>query len=295
MMRKCLFFFLMATIMPLVSYAQRTAKVVGEWEVKISDDTEVTFYEAKKRCIELAKNNAIKQEFGEWIGHTIDIVDYSKDGKSSNSSYEERIVVRGKGEWLEDVRAPELEMKYIDGTIFLKARVWGNAREVVSNNVMLKWMIQHDDNGIRKATTILQNRERFFVNFISPIDGYVAIYLMEDNGNGSCLLPYRRSNVRSYKVKGGKDYTFFDKEMDLDPLVDRLVLSTKKSRERFTIWLVFSPNEFTKCLDKAVDSKHPNAVSIKEFREWKLQNQLIDHNMQFESRTVIVVKPDAEN
>lgn len=58
---------------------------------------------------------------------------------------------------------------------------------------------------------------------------------------------------------------------------------------------VFSPNEFTKCVDKVIDSKHPNAVSIKEFREWKLQNQLIDHNMQFESKAVIVVKPGAEN
>ena len=295
MIRKFLFFFLMGVVMPQMSYAQRTAKVVGEWEVKISDDAEITFYEAKKRCIELAKNDAVKQEFGEWVGHTIEVVDYSKDGKSSGSSYVERTIVRGKGEWLEDVREPELEMKYIDGIIYLKARVCGNAREIVSNNVMLKWMIQHDGNGGREATTTLQNRERFFVNFLSPIDGYVAIYLMEDNGDGSCLLPYRRSNLRSYKVKGGKDYTFFDKDMDLDPLVDRLGLSTKKSRERFTIWLVFSPNEFTKCVDKAVDSKHPNAVSLKEFREWKLQNQLIDHNMQFDSKAVIVVNPDAEN
>lgn len=295
MIRKYLFFLLAGIALPQMSYGQRTAEVVGEYEVQFRDDYEITFYDAKRRCIELAKNDALKNEFGEWVGHFVEIDDTGKDGKNTGSYFRERLEVRGKGEWLGDTREPEIEIAYHDGTLFYKARVWGKAREIVTNHALLKWMIQHDDVSGRQVTLNLKHKERFFVNFQSPIDGYVAIYLMEEDGNGSCLLPYRRSNLRSYEVKGGRDYTFFDKNMDLDPLVDRLSLSTVKPRERFTIWLVFSPNRFTKCVDKKVDASHPNSVSIKDFREWKMQNQLSDHDMQIESKTIIVVNPNAEN
>lgn len=295
MVNKYLICFLVGIAMPLMSYAQRTAKVEGVAEISVRDDDHITFFDAKRLCIEQAKNNAIKDEFGELVAsdHIEDIVDIN--GSSVDSYTMNRVEAKARGEWLGDTRDPELEISYIDGTLYFKAHVWGEAREIVSNKVMLKWMIQHDD-GIagRQATTSLKHREFFYVNFLSPIDGYVAIYLTEENGKVSCLLPYRRSNIRSYEVKGGQEYTFFDKDFDTDPLVGRVSLNTQKPRERYTVWLVFSPNRFTKCADKDVDSKHPNEVNNKEFREWQLESRRHDPDMQIEPRTITVVNPNAE-
>ena len=53
--------------------AQKTATVSGKYTYVITENDDVTLNEAKRKCIELAKAAAIREEFGEMI--TSDVID----------------------------------------------------------------------------------------------------------------------------------------------------------------------------------------------------------------------------
>ena len=64
-MRKNILLTLFALVSATVS-AQRTAHVHGEYSYVVGENDNITLREARHKCIELAKAQAIKSEFGEF-------------------------------------------------------------------------------------------------------------------------------------------------------------------------------------------------------------------------------------
>ena len=64
--------FVMLTISP-VCLGQKVKSVTGKYVYVVSDNDNVTLKEAKRKCIELAKAEAIKRAFGEMV--TSDVID----------------------------------------------------------------------------------------------------------------------------------------------------------------------------------------------------------------------------
>ena len=62
---KILNIFTLLLFLPLCVAAQRVAEVSATYTYEVSEDANITFGDAKRRCIELAKAAAIKAEFGE--------------------------------------------------------------------------------------------------------------------------------------------------------------------------------------------------------------------------------------
>lgn len=261
----------------LVTQAQREEEVSGSYTYVLSENDGITLKEAKHMCIELAKAAAIKEKFGELI--TSDVIDSNVEtnGESSTSYYWENTVAMAKGDWLGDTEKPQLDIKYEDDKLIFTAEVKGRAREIIQSKIDLKWEIMKDGLTMRKKTSVFESGERIFVNFRSPADGYVAIYLILGDDVTQCLLPYPKDTDGRFEVKAGREYMFFDKEEDLTAVPWKL--STKRRLENNQLVIIYSPNPFTKCNDKSVDKMHPNTLNTHDLQRWLLKCQREDRDM----------------
>lgn len=271
---------------PLFIWAQKVAKVSGTYSYAISENDDITFKEAKHKCIELAKAAAIKAEFGELI--TSDVIDTNVEtnGEEASSYYWENTVAMAKGEWLGDEESPKLNIEYKDGRIVFTAEVKGRAREIIQSKIDFKWDIMKDGASKKRSSLIFESGERVYVSFRSPANGYVAIYLIEGDDETSCLLPDNRHVDGRFMVKGGRDYMFFDKEED--PKAPHYRLRTKRRVESFQLVIIYSPNPFTKCNDITGDKYHPNSLNTHDFQKWLLKCQREDRDMVVDKKWVKV-------
>lgn len=261
----------------LVTQAQREEEVSGSYTYVLSENDGITLKEAKHMCIELAKAAAIKEKFGELI--TSDVIDSNVEtnGESSTSYYWENTVAMAKGDWLGDTEKPQLDIKYEDDKLIFTAEVKGRAREIIQSKIDLKWEIMKDGLTMRKKASVFESGERIFVNFRSPADGYVAIYLILGDDVTQCLLPYPKDTDGRFEVKAGREYMFFDKEEDLTAVPWKLL--TKRRLENNQLVIIYSPNPFTKCNDKSVDKMHPNTLNTHDLQRWLLKCQREDRDM----------------
>lgn len=274
--RQLLFILIFST--PLMALAQREASVHGKYTLILGDNENMTIREAKLKAIELAKAEAIKAEFGSLV--TSDQVSSEfaiNERESSIFMAESQTSVRG--EWLGDERQPRITLEADGENIMFTAEVWGKVREIVRGTTDVKWQVTKGESDARIETDVFKSGERIFVNFTTPIDGYVAIYLVSDDGSTACLLPYPKDTTGQFKVKHGTNYTFFDREYNSDPAVKYYKLSTDKLQEYNQLYLIFSPNPFVKCTDRSVNSRTPNQLDQKDFSKWLLNQQRADKDM----------------
>lgn len=269
-------FFIIASISFPLAAADKIVSVHGKYSYYVGDDENVTLKEAKMKCIELAKAEAIKAAFGEFV--TSDIISTNIiNGADASNYYWQNTVARAKGDWLGDERPPVVSVDYANGDFMFTAEVWGQAREITQANTQLQWAIQTDRNDLRQNVEEFRPGERIYVNFTSPADGYVAIYLIEGSDDTSCLLPYRHDTSGRYRIRGGKNYTFFDKEQDAEALNYRM--NTSQPEEFNQVVVIYSPNPFTKCTDVSANGLRPNSLTTADFQKWLLKCQRADKDM----------------
>ena len=273
--------------LPLCGFAQKTVEVHGTYNYEVSENDNVTFKEAKLKCIELAKAEAIKGEFGELI--TSDVIDTNVEtnGEATSSFFWENTVAMAKGVWLGDTKPTEFNVEYADNKLIFKAEVWGTAREIIQAKADLKWKIMKEVNGKMEESNRFINGDRVFLSFRSPADGYLAIYLITGDDETACLLPYKKDPTGRFRIKRGTVYTFFNRELDPETVQYRLKTNHPMEDNQFVV--IFSPNPFTKCNDITGDAKHPNSLSTHDFQKW-LTCQRADSDMVVDKRWLKIRK-----
>ncbi len=280
-------------LLPLNVAAQKEATVYGSYTYTIGDNDNITIKAAKHKCIELAKAAAIKAEFGEIV--TTDVIDshVETNGEAESSMFWENTVAMAKGEWLADTKPTAMDIKYENGKLLITAEVWGKVREIIQSQTQLKWEVYKDGKEKKEETSDFKSGERFYVNFQAPADGYLAIYLIADENETSCLLPYRKAAVGRVTIKEGKEYEFFDK--NIDPRAVHYTLNPKHGLEYYQLVVIYSPNPFTKCIDKVGDARHPNSLSTREFQKWLLKCQRTDRDMVVQKKWIKVENSQSQN
>ena len=279
--------FLFFCWLPSQVMAQRTADVHGIYVYEVSDNDNITLKDAKRKCVELAKAKAIKDEFGEMI--TSDVIDSNVEtnGESTNSYFWENTVAMAKGDWLRDTQDTEIHVEYIDGKLVFTAEVWGEAREIIQAKTELLCVVQKNDAGKKVSTAQFNNGERIHMKFRAPADGYLAIYLIVGDDEASCLLPYPKDADGRFPITGGKNYNLFDKEED--PAAVNYKLTTNRPIEDNQLVIIYSPNPFVKCNDISRDPRHPNSLNTHNFQKWLLRIQRQDRDMVVEKKYVRIV------
>ena len=288
-MRNILFLLL---LLPAMANAQREAAVHMKSSFVVSDNDHITLREAKQKCIENAKAEAIKSEFGEEVISDVIDSNVESDGSTAGSYFWENTAAMAKAEWLGDTQEPKIDVEYKDGNLVFSAEVWGLAREIVKSKIDLDLSVLKDISGHKGVTTSYENKERIYIRFSAPADGYLAVYLTVGDGNTTCLLPYPNDSDGRFPIKAGKDYLLFDKEADPTARTYRLTTGHKKEYNQLVI--IYSPNAFTKCNIKSANSKQLGTIATKDFEKWLLTCQHSDKEMVVNRKTIRIQNANAE-
>jgi len=268
-----------------VVYAQKIEKICGEYTYTVPEN--VTFEQAKRNAIEYAKINALAKKFGTIVSQANTIYIHA-----DNETFSSLGGTEVKGEWLEDTKEPELIRKLENGIDIITAKVCGKAREITTTGIDFSAKIlNHPD--AKSETAKFQNGESFYLSFRSPVEGYLTVYLL-DNETVYCLLPYMKNPAGKEKIKAGNQYIFFSRAYALPAeraYVDEYELTCQKPVEQNFIYLIFSPNEFTKANDgNPNDESLPRELSFVAFQNWLTKNRQRDKQMEMKIIPVTIEK-----
>ena len=288
-MRQVVVFILL--LLPLTVFAQRVKTVEGEYTYHAPEN--VTIEQARRIALERAKIQALADEFGTIVQQQ----NITRVENSNGESTTDFFSVGGsevKGEWLADEDEPEYEIRYEDNMLVVTCRVKGKARELVSAKIDFQARVLRNGTEDKFEDSEFYAGDDLYLSFLSPVKGYVAVYLIDADRQAYCLLPYRSQSEGAYVVEDDRRYVFFsakDVPQQERAFVDEYNMTCDKDEEHNLIYVVFSPNEFTKAVDRAADSEIlPRQLSHKELQEWLAKCRKYDKEMNVQSFPMTIKK-----
>jgi hypothetical protein len=289
MIRQQVFLIVLMTISTAV-FAQKTVEICGKGTYSAPEN--VTMEQAKQTALERAKLDAL-EKFGTLVSQNNVTVVKNVDGKSEVSF----LSLGGsevKGEWIEDTKPPQYTIFYKQDMLVVSVSVCGKAREITSAGVDFSAKILCNGVESKYENDNFKNGDDVYLLFQSPVDGYLAVYLVDDTPTAFCLLPYMRDASGQAKIKGGKEYVFFSqKHADRSEvaIVEEYTMTAQKSVEQNFLYTIFSPNEFTKANDrKAGEVALPRELPFEEFQKWVARNRNRDKDMKVVVKGVTITK-----
>ena len=279
-------------VFPVIAFAQRECKVSGEYTYYAPQN--ITPNEAKAKAVEKAKIQALADAFGTLIDmHSTNVI--QNDNGKSNSSFLSLGESSVKGEWIGDTREPETEARLEGEFIIAKAKVWGRAREIVSAPIDISAKLLKQTDGQYDEDQFHEG-DNLYLSFKSPTKGYLAVYQMFGNGETYCLLPYSEDEDGQFFVKANKKYLLFSKDhSDIkEKCIEYVMTCEKETAEKNMVYIIFSPNKFTKANDdesnKTVRVNDepkplPRFLSDDDFQKWLMRCRRADKDMQ------VIIKP----
>ena len=272
------------------AFAQRTEKVRAEYIYHAPEN--ISLEEAKRIALERAKIQAIADEFGTIVSQSNITMVSNRNGESSSDFFS----LGGsevKGEWIETIGKPEYEINYEQSMLVVKAMVSGRIREIVSAQIDLKAEVLCNGTDLKFARTDFKSGDDLYLYFQSPVNGYLAVYLLDEVSQMVyCLLPYKSSSEAVTPIEKDKPYTFFSAKHagDKGHLVDEYTMTCTNPVERNTIYVVFSPNEFAKANSNNVDELLPQELSFEEFQKWLSKGRNWDNTMVVLNENITISK-----
>lgn len=296
-MRKfCVILFLQALTLTL--YAQKVREVNGTYTYY--GDPNQSVKEVRAAAIEHARVQALAREFGTLLTQNTLQLESVKNGQEI-SDFIQLNAAEVKGEWLEDMKDPEIvREELVDGTLVIEVRVKGRARAISSEAVDFEVLTLRNGTEKRFADTRFKEGDDLYVYFKAPADGYVAVYLVDEQKQAFCMLPYSGDSDGQQPVEHGKEYVFFSPKHLYDVpqnLIDEMSMTCADDRfEHNQIYVLYSPNSFTKAVDQqgrqlAKDLQLPRELAFKDFTKW--MSRLCAHDKKM-GRKVIHIRIEAK-
>lgn len=271
-------------------YAQKRQKAYGEYIFYVPET--MSLEQARHIALERAKIQILAEKYGTVIDAASASMIRNENGNSTinTQTYSKSLI---KGEWLETIGEPEYLTKYANGQLVLEVRVCGIVREITESKIDVKTRVLRNGIDERFEGTDFNEGDEMFISFQAPVEGYLAIYLHDGNGSVYRLLPYSRQSQPSIKIEEGKRYIFFSsEEADGIPeeLVDEYVMTCTKDIEINRIYIIFSPNRFTKAADDFADSTTPRALKYENFTNWLSCCRMSDKEMTVSAKDIMIRK-----
>jgi hypothetical protein len=288
-----LFSILLFSVFSSSLYSQKTVKICGEYTYHAPEN--VTLEQAKQTALDRAKLDALAEKFGTIVSQNNATVVENVNGKSDISF----LSLGGsevKGEWLENTKEPDYSITYEQEMLVVKILVCGKAREITGAGIDFSAKILCNGVEAKYESADFKNGDDLFLLFKSPANGYLAVYLIDESQTAFCLLPYMNDYSGKVKIEGGKEYVFFSqKHADLSEVakVDEYTMTCKKSVEQNLIYIIFSPNEFTKANDSKATSLEgevvlPRELPFEELQKWLVKNRNKDKDMKVVMKSITI-------
>ena len=287
-MRRVILF--LSFVLSLPVFSQKIKTVEGEYTYYAPEN--VTLEEARRTALDRAKIQALADAFGTIVSQANTTRVENSDGKSSTDF----LSIGGsevKGEWIETIEEPKYDISYDQSMLVVKVSVKGKAREIVSAQIDIKAKVLRNGTEDKFESDEFRDGDDLYLSFVSPVSGYLAVYLVDAEKKAYCLLPYRSQTDGIYKVEANRRYVFFNiKEAPQQECqyVDEYVMTCSRSSEYNQIYVIFSPQPFAKAADNVSAELLPRELKFEDFQEWLVKCRRIDKNMQISSNNILIKK-----
>lgn len=228
-------------------YSQKTKKVSAEYTYFAPETMSVE--EAKRTALERAKIQAIADEFGTLVSQSTSTVISNKNGETDTQFFS----LGGtdvKGEWIETIGEPVYDIQFENHFLVVKCTVKGKAREIESAKIDFIAKPLRNGTTLKYESTEFKDGDDLYLYFQSPIDGYLAVYLLDEiTQTVYSILPYKSERKSAVQIIGNKEYVFFsirDAEKSDRGKVDEYTLNCSADKEFNTLYVLFSPSEIGK-------------------------------------------------
>lgn len=266
-------------------FAQKVKTVSGTY-IYVVPETQ-SFFEAKETAIQRAKIQILADTFGTVMDMS-SATSISQDGAQTHALSQSQV----KGEWLETVGTPAITKLFEGDKLAIRVEIKGKIRQVVSSTIDFTAKPLCGAPDLRFANDNFASGDDMFLYFQAPGDGYIAVYLYDGGDDVFCLLPYQRQTKGVFPVKGGKEYIFFSTETyDGDTpvgMIDEYTLNASSDLEMNRIYVIYSPNRFTKAVDSCIADSVPRNLSFNDFQKWLSHMQAEDNQVGVKSIDITI-------
>ena len=261
----------------------------------VSNNPNETPEQAKAKAIENAKQKALEDRFGLDVTKITNTLQINRNGRQeskSESNVFSMAETAVRGEWIETISEQVLDQSYVKGFWVVKVKVEGRARNYSTEKADIQYAFLKDADDM-EAPVAFRDGSDLFLRFSAPIAGQLCVYLVDENQNAYCLLPYMSRQTGSQPVEANKEYVFFSTKYDKE--AQEYTLNCERSVEQNMLYIVFSPNEFTKAADKQGgknfrDEQLPRELTYEALMKWLSRNQTKDPDMVVRSTMVTIKK-----
>ncbi|MBO7112336.1 MAG: DUF4384 domain-containing protein [Bacteroidaceae bacterium] len=295
-MMKCISLILTLLFNFLVLSAQRELTVSGSYTYYAPPY--ITLDQAKSIALERAKNEIIAEHFGTVVG----VNSYSEVSNVNGQSSVKTLSLgesEVRGEWLETKEDPQYEVVYTDNFLVVKVTVRGLIREIKSARIDFSASILRNGTESRYESDTFKDGDDIFISFRSPVSGYLAIYLYDQEGVFR-LLPMMTDKEGSIMVQGGVEQTFFKQVIyqysassgkTVETVKSIYHLVSRSESELNRIYIIFSPNKFVRPNDTVgIQEDLPPSLSFESFQHWLSRSRRQDLEMSVYERDIIINK-----
>lgn len=241
-------------------------------------ETEFTYYasenespsQAKQAALKHAQIKAIATEFGTVVSQS-NITRMENKGSESTDYFLSIGSADVKGEWIETIGKPVYDITYNDGMLVVNVKVKGRIREIVRSAIDFQAHILRNGPDDKYEDDTFGDGDDLYLSFVSPTKGYLAVYLVDENSQVYCLLPYKDQQEGIYPIRANKRYVFFNRKVapqEERQIVDEYVMRCEEGVEHNQIYVIFSPNEFVKAADAKTNEGLPRQLSYQDFNRW---------------------------
>ena len=274
--------------------SQKVVTVAGEYTYYAPEDESPK--EAKEKALQLAQLNALANEFGTIVSQTNLTKIENSNGRSSNHflSLNSSDV---RGEWLETIGKPEITVRYEENMLIVTCKIRGKAREVLAAHIEVIGKTLRNGTDDNCESDHFKSNDQLYLSFQSPVRGYLAAYLVDDDGEVACLLPYQEQQDGVCRIEANKRYVFFKRGQSQFDTTDELVITCKRAIEHNQLYFIFSPNGFVKAVDKESEKEtgngiggYPRELSYEDFHNWLAKCRRHDKNMTLIKKVLTIEK-----
>jgi hypothetical protein len=267
--------------------AQGVINVSGEYTYHAPIN--ISIEEAKTIALERARLQCLADEFGTTVNQSnTTIIHTNEDG--TETSHFSLGGTEVKGEWLGDVKKPIYKIRYdeVNECNIVYVKVFGRARAILSSKIDLSAKILCNGVTPRHERESLYEGDQLYMSFLSPVAGYICVYLVDEEAKAYCLLPYEASATGCVRVEANKNHIFFSKQLSKNPeVVDEYVMSCSHDGESNIFYIIYSPNKFTKAVDHSTD-EFLQQLSYEDLQTWLLDVQTKDPQVQVIRKTISI-------
>ena len=270
-------------------YAQKAKSVRSEYIYNAPEN--ITPEKARQIAIERAKIQAIADEFGTIVNQT-NFTNINNNNGLSSLDFQSVGISEVNGEWIEDIEKPRCEVSFEQGMMVVKAFVYGKIRELQHNVIDCDVHLLRNGKDLKYESETFSANDQIYLAFKAPVNGFIAVYLVDEDNNAYCLLPYPQQNGVAYSIKANKSYLLFDRgsvPTSEEPYVEEYNLTTSRQLEHNVLYVLFSTNQFTKALDNQADALLPSELKEDNFQKWMAKCRRHDKDMQL-TRIPITIK-----